>query len=55
MSSLDYMRGDKQIKKDRARTPVYKTLNELKDGAKLKAGQSRKIWREFKEGLNNGA
>ena len=51
MSSLDYMRGEKQIRESKSRSLCYATLDELKDGAKIKSDASRKYWKAFKESV----
>ena len=54
MSSLDYMRGDKVILKERSRSMAYGNIEELKSGAEINSKASRDYWKRFKESLKNG-
>jgi len=53
MSSLDYMRGEKIIIKDRVRKMAYKSLEDLELGAEVHSIKSRNYWKRFKENLKN--
>lgn len=53
MSSLEYMRGEKNIKRSKPRGMSYESLSDLKEGSHINSKTSKRHWREFKEGLAN--